>query len=85
MFCIQVVRRLTDLPAVLHFTIDSQELDLKELAAQMRPPITDFYDFIGALRSECYLLKRGPKVYQLQTSSFSVGIQQSRVNEFQDG
>ncbi|KAG5184900.1 MCM2/3/5 family-domain-containing protein [Tribonema minus] len=49
-----------------------QEKELREIAQQrLNPPVADFGGFLEVLRSECYLLKRGAKVYQLQTSSFS--------------
>ncbi|GLE01147.1 hypothetical protein PINS_up009977 [Pythium insidiosum] len=45
--------------------------DLLEVANSMGLQIDDFRDFVEILRNECYLLKKGPKLYKVQTSAYS--------------
>jgi DNA helicase MCM8 len=48
-----------------------QTSDLQELAETMRLKITDFDRFLDVLNAECYILKKGPKLYQVMTSNTS--------------
>lgn len=49
------------------FTMD----DLFEVANTMGLKVDNFYDFVDILRNECYILKKGPKLYKVQVSSYS--------------
>ncbi|DAZ99884.1 TPA: hypothetical protein N0F65_008627 [Lagenidium giganteum] len=49
------------------FTFD----DLLEVADSMGLQVDDFRDFVDVLRNECYILKKGPKLYKVQVSSYS--------------
>lgn len=42
-----------------------QRADLMELAERMRLKISDFDRFLDVLNAECYLLKKGPRLYQV--------------------
>jgi len=48
-----------------------QRADLQELAQRMSLKIADFDRFLEVLNSECYLLKKGPRLYQVMTSNTS--------------
>lgn len=45
--------------------------DLLEVADSMGLQVDNFYDFVDVLRNECYILKKGPKQYKVQVSSYS--------------
>lgn len=48
--------------------------DLMQMADSLRglrEDIGNFYDFVDLLNHQNYILKKGPRLYQLQTSSFS--------------
>ncbi|CAM9850234.1 unnamed protein product [Chrysoparadoxa australica] len=45
-----------------------REQELLDLANRLALAIPDFHGFIEVLRAECYLLKKGPKLYQAQTT-----------------
>lgn len=47
------------------------EKELIEIAGRLKPPPLDFHGFLDVLRNECYILKRGSQVYQVQTSVYS--------------
>lgn len=40
---------------------------LQQIAKELNIQVADFENFIGSLNDQGYLLKKGPKVYQLQT------------------
>lgn len=40
---------------------------LRQIAKELNIQVADFENFIGSLNDQGYLLKKGPKVYQLQT------------------
>ncbi|XP_075719163.1 DNA helicase MCM8 [Rhinoderma darwinii] len=40
---------------------------LRQIAREMQIQVSDFESFVGSLNDQGYLLKKGPKVYQLQT------------------
>jgi DNA helicase MCM8 len=49
------------------FTFD----DLLEVANSMALQVDDFRDFVDILNNECYLLKKGPRLYKVQVSAYS--------------
>ncbi|CAN0075799.1 unnamed protein product [Ascophyllum nodosum] len=53
--------------------------ELMQIANDLCLAISDFESFLDVLRQECYLLKKGPRLFQLQTSDFSqsAGFSQS--------
>lgn len=46
--------------------------DLLEVADSMGLKVDDFRDFVDILRNECYLLKKGPGQFKVQTSAYSM-------------
>ncbi|XP_029772808.1 DNA helicase MCM8 isoform X2 [Suricata suricatta] len=44
-----------------------QYQQLRQIAKELNIQVVDFENFIGSLNDQGYLLKKGPKVYQLQT------------------
>ena len=46
--------------------------DLVQVADSMALKVDDFRDFVDILRNECYLLKKGPGQYTVQTSSYNM-------------
>lgn len=44
--------------------------EMKQLARQANIQVADFGDFIANLNHQGYLLKKGPKIYQLQTADY---------------
>ena len=45
--------------------------ELLDVADAMALQVDDFRDFVDILNNECYLLKKGPREYKLQLSSYS--------------
>ena len=43
---------------------------LLDVANQMALKVDDFYTFLEILRNECYLLKKGPKLYKVQIAAY---------------
>ncbi|XP_072163403.1 DNA helicase MCM8-like [Diadema setosum] len=43
---------------------------MRELAKEVHIQVSDFEGFVSSLNNQNYLLKKGPRVYQLQTTSF---------------
>ncbi|CAI5722468.1 unnamed protein product [Hyaloperonospora brassicae] len=46
--------------------------DLVQVADSMALKVDDFRDFVDVLRNECYLLKKSPGQYKVQTSSYNM-------------
>ncbi|CAI9592571.1 unnamed protein product [Staurois parvus] len=40
---------------------------LRQIAKELQIQVSDFEGFVNSLNDQGYLLKKGPKVYQLQT------------------
>jgi DNA helicase MCM8 len=45
--------------------------DLLEVADSMGLQVDNFHDFVDVLRNECYILKKGPKQFKVQVSSYA--------------
>ena len=44
--------------------------DLREMASQIGLNVSDFEGFVTSLNNQGYLLKKGPRLYQLQTAGY---------------
>ncbi|TMW66782.1 hypothetical protein Poli38472_014094 [Pythium oligandrum] len=45
--------------------------ELLEVGNSMGLQVDNFHDFVDILRNECYILKKGPKLFKVQVSSYS--------------
>eukprot|EP00904_Undaria_pinnatifida_P002232 jgi/Undpi1/12009/HiC_scaffold_4.g01708.m1 len=55
--------------------------ELLQIANDLCLAIQDFEGFLDVLRQECYLLKKGPRLFQLQTSDFSQAASSSQYSQ----
>ncbi|XP_028409648.1 DNA helicase MCM8-like isoform X2 [Dendronephthya gigantea] len=60
------LKRISELEYNALFTVNQ----MRKIAKDLRLGITEFEDFICSLNNHNYLLKKGARIYQLQTSSY---------------